>query len=461
MNLNFKASLYRFLLGTLALVLVSCSSSKTTNSAKDGEIHIDVVKRVLPNGLTILISENHKLPIFSYYTYYKVGGKYETEGITGASHLLEHMMFKGAKKYGAGEFDNIVEGNGGKNNAYTTNDNTVYYEDLPSLHLNKIIDLESDRMQNLLLEPVSFEKERNVVLEERKLRYENSDRGKIFLAMMKEMFKGTPYGTSVIGKIKDLKSVTRDQIFEYFKRYYAPNNAIIVITGDINAKKTIKELTKKFGAIPPTKDLELIKKQELDKLSFRFKTEYGRDIKLKGQTPNLNFNLAFPARKIGTKDGFVLDILASILGGGESSYLSEKYVLTSKPLLSNIYAANYTLQNSGVFFVGGELLSGKSAKELKNRLLNDIERSCGEAISERSVQKVKNQYFIEMLAGLDTNAGVAKFIGDREFYFGDHNFYKKELAIYQGVSIEELRSTCKKYLKRDRTLFLTIWNQNK
>lgn len=461
MSLNYKTGLLRFLLLGTVLALIGCSSSTKSKGKKDGEIHIDVVKKTLPNGLTILISENHKLPIFSYYTYYKVGGKYEKPGITGASHLLEHMMFKGAKKYGAGEFDNIVEGNGGRNNAYTTNDNTVYYEDLPSLHLKKIIDLEADRMQNLLLEPVSFEKERNVVLEERKLRYENSDRGKIFLSMMKEMFKGTPYGTSVIGTIKDLKTVSRDQIFDYFKRYYAPNNAIIVITGDIDAKKTIKELEKKFGNIPATENLEKIKQAELDRLGFRFKTRFGSEIKLKGQTPNPNFTLAFPARKIGTRDGFVLDILASVLGGGESSYLSEKYVLTSDPKLSNIYAANYTLQESGVFFVGGELLSGKSPKNLKKDLIQSLEKGCDVAISERAVQKVKNQYFIEMLAGLDTNAGVAKFIGDREFYFGDHEFYKKELAIYQGVSVSELRSTCKKYLKREKNIFLSIWNQHK
>ncbi len=440
--------------------LSSCSSSKK-QSLSDDDIHIDVVKKVLPNGLTILISENHKLPIFSYYTYYKVGGKYEKPGITGASHLLEHMMFKGAKKFGAGEFDNIVEGNGGRNNAYTTNDNTVYYEDLPSQHLNKIIDLEADRMQNLLLEPVSFEKERNVVLEERKLRYENSDRGKIFLSMMKEIFKGTPYGTSVIGTVKDLKTVTRDQIFDYFKRYYAPNNATIVIVGDINAKKTIKELEQKFGDIPATKDLDKLKQAELDRLGFRFKTSFGREIKLKGQTPNPNFTLAFPARKIGTQDGFILDILASVLGGGESSYLSEKYVLTKNPTLTNIYAANYTLQNSGVFFIGGELLSGKSLKILKRNLVKDLVKSCDEAINERAVQKVKNQFFIDMLDGLDTNAGVAKFIGDRDFYFNDHEFYKRELAIYQKVSISELRSACKKYIKKDKNLFLSIWNQHK
>lgn len=451
----------RFLLPLiLVALLASCASKRFSEDNSGDEIILEVTKKVLPNGLTILISENHKLPIFSYYTYYKVGGKFEKDGITGASHLLEHMMFKGAKKYGAGEFDNIVEGNGGKNNAYTSNDNTVYFENLPSQHLNKIIDLEADRMQNLLLEPESFERERNVVLEERKLRYENSDRGKLFLTMMKEVFKGTPYGTSVIGKIKDLKTVSRDEIFAYFKKFYAPNNAIIVVTGDVDTKKTIEEIEAKFGKIPMSEGLDEYKKEQLDRLGFDFKAKFNRSIKINGRTPNPNFMLTFPAVKIGEKDGFVLDILASILGGGESSYYSNKYVLNSKPTFSNIYAANYTLQNSGVFFVGGELLSSKSLKTAETELLNNLKLACSEAITERSLQKVKNQYFIEMLSGLDTNAGVAKFIGDREFYFGDYSFYKNELETYQSITTVELKTACSKYLLKDKHLFISIWDKN-
>lgn len=458
----YKPGAKKFLLLLLLVAfIVGCASKSSREDNSGDEIILKVTKKVLPNGLTILISENRKLPIFSYYTYYKVGGKFEKDGITGASHLLEHMMFKGAKKYGAGEFDNIVEGNGGKNNAYTSNDNTVYFESLPSQHLNKIIDLEADRMQNLLLEPESFERERNVVLEERKLRYENSDRGKLFLTMMKEVFKGTPYGTSVIGKVKDLKTVSRDEIFAYFKKFYAPNNAIIVIVGDVDTDKTVKEIEKKFGDIPASEGLDKYKQEQLDRLGFDFKTKFNRSVQINGRTPNPNFMLTFPAKKIGEKDGFVLDILASIIGGGESSYFSNKYVLNNNPLLSNIYAANYTLQNSGVFFIGGELLSNKSLSKVKTELLNNLNKTCEESITPRALQKVKNQYFIEMLSGLDTNAGIAKFIGDREFYFGDYSFYKKELEIYQAITMQELKSACKDYLVKDKHIFISIWNKHK
>src|SRR5690606_1475586 len=201
----------------------SHSGSKNEQELDQTEISLDVKTHKLKNGLKILVVENNKLPIFSYYSYYKVGGKYEVKGITGATHYLEHMMFKGAKKYGPGDFDRIVEGNGGSNNAYTTNDLTVYYENLPSKHIETIIDVEADRMQNLLLEPAAFESERLVVLEERKMRYENRDAGKLYLEMMLEMFKDTPYGTSVIGNIEDIKNVPRERMLEYFKEFYAPN----------------------------------------------------------------------------------------------------------------------------------------------------------------------------------------------------------------------------------------------
>ena len=145
-------------------------------------------------ALRLLVVENNKLPIVSYYTFFDVGGRFESRetGTTGATHFLEHMMFKGAKKYKAGEFEKIVEGNGGRGNAYTTFDSTVYYESFPSKVLEKIIDLEADRMGNLTIESKSFESERLVVKEERKMRYENSPMGKLYLSMMQAVFKGTP-----------------------------------------------------------------------------------------------------------------------------------------------------------------------------------------------------------------------------------------------------------------------------
>lgn len=446
----------------LLVLMFGCSTNnKMKNSSPEGIINFEVESKTLSNGLKIFVVENEKLPIFSYYTYFNVGGKHERKGITGASHFLEHMMFKGAKKYGPNEFDENVEGNGGNNNAYTTNDLTVYYEKMPSEHLDLMIDIEADRMANLLLEPKAFESERQVVLEERKMRYENSDRGKIFLEMMTNIFEGTPYGTSVIGDIEDLNTVSRDQIFKFFKKYYAPNNAFIFIVGDVDADHVFDQIEKKFGSIAATKNLEESKNKVLSEKGFDFKGKYnGREIKLHGTSKDPNFMLAFKGIKTGPIDAYTLDILSSILGDGQSSYLNKEYVLGKKSIASNIYAANYTLMESGVFFIGGQLLPKKGITTTKNKLLMSIKNICKNQIDQRSLEKVKNQYLVNFFEGLDTNNGIASFLGNRQAYYGDYGFYNKEMEIYNSITLEQVRSVCEKYLTKENSIFLSIWEKH-
>ncbi|RPJ78901.1 MAG: insulinase family protein, partial [Alphaproteobacteria bacterium] len=168
-----KIGLRACLLASVALVFSACSSIPSISSSDEAPapIALNVKKIVLDNGLIVLIAPNPKLPIAAYYTLFDVGGRHEVKGTTGATHFLEHMMFKGAKKYGPGQFDSLIEKNGGSTNAYTTNDSTVYYQTIPSSFVEKMVDLEADRIQHLLLDPVSFESERKVIFEERKMRY--------------------------------------------------------------------------------------------------------------------------------------------------------------------------------------------------------------------------------------------------------------------------------------------------
>ncbi len=451
-----------FIVLTILLSVVSCSmmSKKGDESSPEDQIKFDVEKKVLGNGLTIISVYNPKLPIFSYYTYYRVGSKFERPGITGSSHLLEHMMFKGGKKYGAREFDKLVEGNGGRNNAYTTNDLTVYYESLPSEHFQIVADLEADRMQNLLIEKNSFEKERLVVLEERRMRYENSDKGKIHLKMMKEVFKGTPYGSSVIGEVKDLKTVTRNEVTDYFKTFYTPNNAVIVVVGDIEHSEVFKTISEKFGDISANDELEKTKTKHLGRLGYQFRKDFKKRIKLKGTSPVPMFTMAFKALKLGEKDAYALDILSSVLGDGDSSYLSKEFVTSRRPQLAGIAAMNYTLQDSGVFFIQGQLLEKKSLAKFERNLKRSLRKSCDKAITKRSLQKVQNQYLVSMLSGLDTNEGIARFLGAREVYYGDYQFYQKELDIYRSITLEQVKAVCEKYIRNKENILISIWNKH-
>lgn len=442
----------------LLALLLGCSSVKENRNLSE-DIHIDVKELKLDNGLTALIVSNPKLPIFSLQFFYKVGGKNEVPGITGASHFLEHMMFKGAKRFGKNTIDFIIEGSGGSTNAYTTNDQTVYYENLPSTELEKILDIESDRMENLLLDPDDFSKEREVVLEERKMRYENAPRGQLYLELMQTLYKGTPYGRSVIGDIPDLKSVTRDQIQAYFKRFYAPNNATLVLVGDVSVAQAKKLITEKFGKIPSSPSVEEAHKQ-LKEADFVPKWTTDQIVAKKGESPNPIFMLAYPTYKAGHPKGYALDVLSSIIGSGKSASLVNQYILIEKPVATSMYAAHQSLDKSGFFFIGGELVHGVKLSEFRGDLQKKLKSFCETEVTERSIQKVKNNYLTELYSGMDTNAGLASFLGERQLVFGDWRFYKEELGMYEKVNVADVKKACHEVFAVP-SVFVSVWNKNK
>ncbi|PIK15327.1 pitrilysin family protein [Halobacteriovorax sp. JY17] len=455
--------MYKTIILLLLLALMSCSHSgvqKTGSLGDSSNLKLNVKKFTLDNGLRLLVVENPQLPIYSYYTFFDVGGRYESAGTTGATHFLEHMMFKGAKKYGPHKFDTFIESNGGSTNAYTTFDSTVYYENLPSHTIETMIDMEADRLQYVLLEPKAFEKERAVVLEERKYRYENSPKGQLFLAMMQSVFKGTPYGGSVIGNELDVKNLKIDEMRKFFDKFYTPDNAIVVIVGDVDADKVYDMVKEKYGHIKPSKDLKEFKKKMDSDERYSHRARYKKEIKIYGQSPSPMFTVAYKGMRIGKEESFVLDILSSILGDGSSSYFNQKYVKNKKPLLSRISVANYTLKNNGVFFFSGELLKRTNLDKFKGQILRDIRKSCDEAITERTVQKTKNQYLVQYYGELQSNSGVASFIGLRENFYNDYSFYNKELEIYQSVTTEQVKKACHDIFDKNEYIFLSVWDKN-
>lgn len=458
----------RFLL-VLILIITSCATPEKaakdnkgkTSKASNAGGELVVHKKVLENGLKVLVVENNRLPIMSYYTFYNIGGRHEGPGTTGATHFLEHMMFKGAKKYGPGQFDTFIEGNGGSTNAYTSFDNTVYYQNLPSGYLKTIIDMEADRMSNLLLEPKAFESERNVIFEERKMRYENSPKGQLYQAMMSELFEKTPYGGSVIGDVEDLKSLSRQQVWDFFKKFYTPDNAIIVIVGDVSANEVFSLVETSFGTMKSSsEETKKYKASKNDPEIYRHQGRYQRDVKLRGQSPYPIFALAIPGKPISEEEAFVMDILSSILGQGESSYLVQKFVKGKKPTMSSLGSFNYTLMYNGVFYVMGELLPKVSLNRSKKNLIRALKKSCDEAVTDRNLQKTKNQYMIDYYSNFETNAGLAHFLGLREMFFDDYAFYKKEIDIYQNVTLEEVKSACTSLFNDMDYIFLSVWDKH-
>ena len=442
----------------LALVLTGCASLSQTGK-KPTAVGLNVKKVVLDNGLTVLIAPNHKLPVAAYYTLFDVGGRYELKGTTGATHFLEHMMFKGAKKYGPGEFDTLIERNGGSTNAYTTNDATVYYQTIPSSFVPQMVDLEADRLQHLLLEPIGFESERQVIFEERKMRYENSPDGFIYLTMMKKVFEGTPYGQSVIGDVDDLTALNRDQVMNFFKTYYAPDNAIVAITGDVDPDQIIAIIKEKYGSIPHSKELAELKAKRDDPKNYELKAKFGTDYSYYATNPIPKFIAAYKGEKAGTRRAFVLDVLAYMLGNGGSSYLTQKYVRNGAPLFSDISLSSYNLRHAGVFYFSGELMDNVTIEKAKAQFMGDIKNFCTEGLDARTLQKTKNQIMATAYQQMKTNAGVASTIVMNEKNYGDYNYGLKELEIYNSVSESEVKKECDDILNHSSPIFISTWDK--
>jgi zinc protease len=298
-------------------------------------------------------------------------------------------------------------------------------------------------------------------MEERKMRYENSPRGQLYLEFMQAIFENTPYGGSVIGDVADLKSLSRDQVMDYFKKFYTPDNAIIVIAGDVDADEVYKQVKEKFGPLSPSsKEMKKYRMAKDSEALYKHQGQYKRHIKLNGTAKTPMFMLGFPGDALGSREGFVRDILASILGQGQSSYLNQKYVMGKRPLLSSISAANYTLKYNGVFWISGELLRGVNLKKIEKMLLKDISRLCDTAIDERSLQKTKNQYLVGYISEVEKNAGIAHFLGMRENVFGDYSFYKKELEIYNSITTNEVKKSCKSLFNLNKHIMVSIWDRH-
>ncbi len=421
---------------------------------------LNVSKHILKNGLKVIIVENHRLPIFSYYTLFDVGGRYEKKGVTGATHFLEHLMFKGGKKYGPGKIEDIIDGSGGSNNAYTNFDSTVYYESLPSHMLEKVIDIEADRMEHLGVNEKAFESERKVILEERKMTHENKPSGMIFLKMMQAVFENTPYGLSVIGSKKDVQSITLEKLQKFHKTFYVPNNAIVIVVGDVDSDQALDLIRARYMTIAISPELDKLKAEMDEPQRFTHKGRYKREIKLFAEVPTPLFKIAYKGFSNKNKDSYVATMLSAILAGGESSSLYQRYVKGKKPKLAGLHSYHYGLQNNGVFVFGGALLPKVNLKKFKKDFLRHIKKSCV-GINERDVMKVQNQVLTGFYNELDTNSGVASVLGLSEKYYNDYNHYNKELIIYNSVTVDDVKRLCRRMFNNDEYIFISAWNRHK
>jgi predicted Zn-dependent peptidase len=405
----------------------------------------DVKSFTLKNGMKFLVIEDNSIPNANMYLFYKVGSRNEYQGITGLSHFFEHMMFNGAKKYGPKKFDQTMEFNGGANNAYTTPDLTVYTNWFPSSSTEVIFDLEGDRISSLSIAPEMVESERGVVLSERRTGLENSPWRTLAEKVQATAFQEHPYHWPVIGYEDDMKNWKQTDLERYFRTYYAPNNCVTVISGNVKFED-IKKLAEKYiepiSAQPAPPPIHIVEPPQTGE----------RRIMVKKDVATSYFNIVYHVPQSNHEDYYALKILSDILSSGNSSRLYS--ALVDKKQVATQVFTNYSESFDPSLF-GFYIVSAKNIddKDVENAIYEELENIKKEGITEKELQKIKNQKLMEFYGQVETINGKSNNIGTYEVFFGDYKKMFDAPAMFNKVTTDDVKRVAGKYFsKSNRTV---------
>jgi zinc protease len=420
--------------------------AKSANSSL--KINLPVTKFKLKNGLTVLLHEDHTVPLVSYHTWFKVGSRDEAPGITGSAHMLEHMMFKGSKNYPGKSFDQILHQNGITNNAFTNYDYTGYYESLPSSKLEMMMQIEVDRMASLDLKPEDLLSERDVVKEERRLRVDNNPQGVMMETVMGTVYKKSNYRWPIIGHMKDISDFQIDTLRKFHSTYYVPNNAILVIAGDFKTGDVKRMVEKYYGSLEQRPLPERNYAKENPQTVQRNAT-VRRDVQARSVT------VAFKGTANAHEDMYALDLASSVLGNGTSSRLYKRMVY-QKQSATSAYAYHSGMQDDGVFAVGLNLKPGIAVQENLELVYQEIWKLRNKIISEQELANAKTQLMKDMVDGLTTVDGKARAMAVNEIMTGSYENLFKDLDRYNAVTADQIKAVANKYLNQTQRSVIVL-----
>ena len=403
---------------------------------------------VLDNGLKILLAEDHKSPSVTFQVWYRVGGRNEKDGKSGLAHFLEHMMFKGTPTTGPEEYSRIIAKNGGRSNAFTSNDMTVYFATMSREKIGVEIDLEADRMANALLGETYFEPEKKVIQEERRLRTEDNPAAALSEVASAVAFVIHPYRRPVVGWMEDIQNLTRQDLADFYKLYYAPNNAVIVIVGDFSTGEILPKVKAAFEKIPrgaPPPVVDVVEPEQRGE----------RRVTLKKEAELASFLMFYQAPNLKNPDNFALDLLAVVLAGGRSSRLHHELVY-QKRLVRGVDAdySSVSVDPMG-FSISAQLLPGVQPAAVEHEIDGMLVKVKAELISERELQKAKNQIEAAFVFAQDSIFGQAMKIGYYEIAGGWRQL-DGYLDGIRKVTREDIRRVARQYLNADRRTLGTL-----
>jgi zinc protease len=432
----------QFRFGFVACVLFMLSAITTPLDAAQVQEH------VLDNGLKVLLLEDHKSPAVTFQVWYRVGARNEKDGKSGLAHFLEHMMFKGTPTTGPEEYSRIIAKNGGRTNAFTSSDVTVYFATMSREKIGIEIELEADRMANALLGDQYFEPEKKVIQEERRMRTDDNPISALSEATSAVAFTVHPYRRPVVGWMQDILALTRQDLVDFYKLYYAPNNAYIVMVGDFSSPEMLSKIKTAFGKIPRGPEPPKVSIEEIEQ-----RGERRLILKKEAELPFvLNF---YHAPNLKSADSFALDLLTVVLAGGKSSRLYHDLVY-QKRLVRGIDAdySGISIDPAGLS-IYAQLLPGIEPATVEREIERGIEKVKSELIAERELQKAKNQVEAAFVFAQDSIFGQAMKIGYYEAVGGWRQM-DSYLDGIRKVTREDIRRVARQYLVQDRRTVGTL-----
>ena len=406
----------------------------------------------LDNGLKLLVKEDHRAPVVVSQVWYKVGASYEHSGITGVSHVLEHMMFKGTKDFGPGEFSKIISANGGRENAFTSRDYTAYFQLLEKSRLPVSFEMEADRMRNLILPDEEFLKEVEVVKEERRTRTEDNPRSLTYERFNAAAFTNSPYQNPTIGWMNDLNNMTVDDLREWYRKWYAPNNATVVVVGDVDPDEVYLLAQEHFGGLPVVDVPDLKPRKETEQDGPRRII-----VRAPANIPYLLLGYKSPVLNTVKEDWepYAIEVLAGILDAGGSSRFSKELVREQQIAVDASVSYSMFDRQNNLFIVSATPATGHTINELEQAIYKQFERLKNEKVTDDELKRVKAQVIANDVYEKDSVFYQGMAMGILETVGLGWQRADEYVAKVKAITPEQIQKVAKKYLI-DNTLTVAV-----
>jgi zinc protease len=431
----------------LAGGVLTASSPAVSAASRPPKLQYQIT--TLPNGLTVVLSEDHSTPIVHLQVDYHVGSKNEKAGRTGFAHLFEHLMFKGSKNVQPEAHTSMLASVGGQSNAYTTDDETVFWETVPAQYLPLILWLEADRMATLRIDKDTFTNERDVVKEERRMRVDNQPYGRLNEIIYDQAFTVHPYKHATIGSMEDLEAASVDDVRDFYRTYYVPSNATVVLVGDFDSAQALQLITQYLGRVPKAerpvpRDIPQEPPQTKEKR-----------VTLQQPWPLPAVVVAYHVTKDGNPDSYPLHIAAKVLSDGQTSRIYRKLVYDKQMAVAAFGNANL-IEDPNLFYAVAIVQPGHTPEEVTDTLIAELDRLKTEPITEHELQRTKNQFARDYIFSRESNQQKAGQLSHAVVIHNDIKTADGEFEIFQNITVADVQRVAKTYFRPENRLVLTL-----